>query len=94
MQKEIAPEKKRIRRTAEVSHGARLNAAYSILESGGVEQIKVEKLGRMLGLTKGSFNGQFKGRNDLLRSLLSHRRENMLKRIQKESGSAQSLRMP
>jgi AcrR family transcriptional regulator len=55
-----------------------LNAAYAILESEGVEQIKVEKLGRMLGLTKGSFYGQFKDRNDLLQALLSHWREKML----------------
>jgi len=69
---------KRIRRTAEVSRDAWLNAAYAILESEGVEQIKVEKLGRMLGLTKGSFYGQFKDRNDLLQALLSNWREEML----------------
>jgi AcrR family transcriptional regulator len=69
---------KRMRRTADLSREMWLNAAYTILESEGVEQIKIERLGRMLDLTKGSFYGQFKDRNELLQALLDHWREEML----------------
>ena len=77
-----AARRKRIRRTADLSRETWLNAAYTILESEGVEQIKIERLGRMLGLSKGSFYGQFKNRGELMQALLAHWRGEMLSWIE------------
>lgn len=47
-----------------------LHAARLALLRGGVEQVRVEKLARALGVTKGSFYWHFKDREELLELLL------------------------
>lgn len=45
-------------------------AAWEMLGDAGVEGVRVEPLAKKLGVTKGSFYWHFKGRQDLLDSLL------------------------
>ena len=45
-------------------------AAWEMLGESGVEGVRVEPLAKKLGVTKGSFYWHFKGRQDLLDSLL------------------------
>jgi len=47
-----------------------LRAARLALLRGGVEAVRVEKLARDLGVTKGSFYWHFKDRDELLELLL------------------------
>jgi AcrR family transcriptional regulator len=47
-----------------------LDAAMKALVSEGIEKVKIERLARALGVTKGSFYWHFKSRRDLLQSLL------------------------
>ncbi len=47
-----------------------IDAAWSALGEGGVEAVRVERLARRLGVTKGSFYWHFKNRQDLIDALL------------------------
>ncbi|MCK4548558.1 MAG: helix-turn-helix transcriptional regulator [Candidatus Krumholzibacteria bacterium] len=49
-----------------------LDAALDTLEDEGIEKVKVERLARDLGVTKGSFYWHFKDRSDLLEALLDY----------------------
>ncbi len=49
-----------------------LVAALDCLVEQGVENVKVERLARTLGVTKGSFYWHFKNRQDLLRQTLDY----------------------
>lgn len=49
-----------------------LDAALETLERDGVDKIRVERLAKELGVTKGSFYWHFKDRDDLLESLLHY----------------------
>jgi AcrR family transcriptional regulator len=71
----------RTRRSAEISRETWLNAAYAVLEQEGVDRIRIERLGRLLGLSKGSFYGQFANRDALLDALLAHWRSEMLRYV-------------
>lgn len=48
-----------------------ISAARKALIKGGVAAIKVDRLARQIGVTRGSFYWHFKDRGDLLKSLLS-----------------------
>ncbi|MFQ5888672.1 MAG: TetR/AcrR family transcriptional regulator [Gemmatimonadota bacterium] len=54
-----------------------LAAALYVLAAEGVAGVRVEKLARLLGVTKGSFYWHFKNRKALLRSLLDYWVEEM-----------------
>jgi AcrR family transcriptional regulator len=58
-----------------------LKAARLGLLTGGVEAVRVEKLARNLGVTKGSFYWHFKDREELLDLLLREWEEELLKDI-------------
>ncbi len=47
-----------------------IDAAWTALGEGGVEAVRVERLARKLGVTKGSFYWHFKTRQDLIGALL------------------------
>ncbi len=47
-----------------------IEAAWIALGEGGVEAVRVERLARKLGVTKGSFYWHFKDRQDLINALL------------------------
>ena len=49
-----------------------LDAALNTLEKEGIDRVKVERLAKELGVTKGSFYWHFKNRDDLLESLLDY----------------------
>jgi AcrR family transcriptional regulator len=49
-----------------------LLAAIAAMAKGGVENVKVERLAKSLGTSKGSFYWHFKDRNDLLNQLIRY----------------------
>jgi len=49
-----------------------INAAFKMLKKEGINQVRVERLARILKVTKGSFYWHFKNRKDLLQGLLDY----------------------
>jgi len=55
-----------------VSKAQWLDTALEVLETEGVENVRVEKLARQLGIAKSGFYWHFKDRQDLLKQLLDY----------------------
>jgi AcrR family transcriptional regulator len=72
-----ATTKKRERKTAAARREDWLQAALRVLEHQGVANVKINALAEELGITRGSFYGQFKSRQDLLDSLNAYWRDVM-----------------
>ncbi len=58
------------RKTTELSRIDWVQAALGALAQGGIESVKVERLAKTLGVSKGSFYWHFKDRGDLLAAML------------------------
>jgi AcrR family transcriptional regulator len=69
-----------------------LNAALHVLASSGVEAVRVERLAKSLGITKGSFYWHFKDRLGLLEAMLLSWRQRatlrVIDRLERRSVSA------
>ena len=65
-------EKKSRKRKIRLNRLDWLDAALDTLEKEGIDKIKVDRLAKELGVTKGSFYWHFKDRDDLLEGLLDY----------------------
>jgi len=61
-----------------VSRDDWVNAAWAALGAQGVEGVRVERLARGLGVTKGSFYWHFKNRDELLHGMVDWWRDNQI----------------
>jgi AcrR family transcriptional regulator len=64
--------KAKIKRNKRVSKDQWLALALETLESNGVEGVKIERLARLLGISRSGFYWHFKNRQDLLEQLLEY----------------------
>ena len=61
-----------ISKTKRVSKAQWLDTALEVLETEGVDGVRVEKLARQLGIAKSGFYWHFKNRQDLLEQMLNY----------------------
>ena len=66
-----------------------IDAAIDLLEVNGIDAVRVDVLAKVLGVTRGSFYWHFKGRDDLLKSVLKVWREwatdQLIQRFERET---------
>ena len=60
------------KKTKRISKGQWLDCALVALESGGIENVRVDKLARQLGVARSGFYWHFKDRRDLLNHMLAY----------------------
>ena len=61
-----------ISKTKRISKAQWLDTALAVLETEGVEGVRVERLARQLGIAKSGFYWHFKDRQDLLKQMLDY----------------------
>lgn len=75
--------------TQKLSREEWIQTATQVLATGGIDQVRVDKLAKQLKITRGSFYHHFSSRNDLLLSILDKWRlkatESVIARIQDSS---------
>src|SRR5262245_27600169 len=71
-----------------------LDAAFDALAAGGIDAVRIERLAKSLGVTRGSFYWHFKVREALHKAMLKERRERasyiIFNRLERSSESASS----